>query len=402
MQNFYFLSLVMIITAVLLAFSSPAAADYTGDHPLTICDHATINGGLVFETILDGSGYTQLWAIPMEGTNTYSQDITISIPAGATVKMARLYNTYCWSKPDFGLNTGPGLPAEAELTFNGATVTCLNPLSESCTGLNPPVECRDALPNPIVYDNGVIHYWDTKGVGYETPTWWDFPSGEFAWDVSDIVKGGMVEGSGTYTATITNVDSTPTPGERFVTFGFGLLVVYEKPSSPLIDYWVAEGCDALLARTFETPENATTSATFGGVSNPIKADLTTVLTCSQGGNPTDWAASLNMIYFNGVEIGPSTAEGDMHYGVNLFDVTSLLNPDKNVVEFQDRNDCEYVHNAFLVVEYGEEPTPTPTPTPTPGPGPTGVPEFNVMGLIALIGVLSVVLAVTTIGRRRRQ
>ena len=36
--------------------------------------------------------------------------------------------------------------------------------------------------------------------------------------------------------------------------------------------------------------------------------------------------------------------------MNLFDVTSLLRSDENVVEFQDRGDCEYVHNAWLVVE----------------------------------------------------
>ena len=50
---------------------------------------------------------------------------------------------------------------------------------------------------------------------------------------------------------------------------------------------------------------------------------------------------------------------------------------------------------------GPEPTPTPMPTPTPGPGPVGVPEFNAVGLVALVGVLSVVLAVTTVGRRRQ-
>ena len=49
---------------------------------------------------------------------------------------------------------------------------------------------------------------------------------------------------------------------------------------------------------------------------------------------------------------------------------------------------------------GAEPTPTPTPTPTPGP--VGVPEFNAMGLVALVGVLSVLLAVTTVGRKRRE
>ena len=43
--------LIVFVTAVLLAFSSPAVADYSGDHPLTIYDHNTINGGLVYERI---------------------------------------------------------------------------------------------------------------------------------------------------------------------------------------------------------------------------------------------------------------------------------------------------------------------------------------------------------------
>jgi hypothetical protein len=318
------------IVAVLLAFSSPAAADYSGDHPLAIYDHDTINGGLVYETITDGSGYWQLDAI---GSDTYSQDITIDIPAGATVKLARLYNTYCWSKSDYGDANVPGDPAEADLTFNGVKVTCQNPAAP--------------IPNPINYGNGVVHYWDTKNLS-KYGGMYDYPSGEFAWDVTD-----MVTGSGTYTATITNADSSPTPSEYFCTFGFGLLVVYQKPSAPEIEYWIAEGCDILIARTFETPEDATTSATFVGsidLSNVKSADLTAVTTCSDGGlldPPT------NMMYFNGVEIGPATALGSNHYGVNHFDVTSLLSSTQNVVEFQDRDDGHYVHNAFLVVEYGE-------------------------------------------------
>jgi len=46
------------------------------------------------------------------------------------------------------------------------------------------------------------------------------------------------------------------------------------------------------------------------------------------------------------------------------------------------------------------PSPTPTPTPTPGPGPVAVPEFSPLGLLALIGLLSVVLAVTTVCWKR--
>ena len=59
----------------------------------------------------------------------------------------------------------------------------------------------------------------------------------------------------------------------------------------------------------------------------------------------------------------------------------------------------------LMAGYANYPAPgapEPTPTPTPPPPPTGVPEFNAMGLVALVGALSVVLAVTTVGSKRKR
>ena len=348
----YVLPLVVVM-AVLLAFSSPALADYSGDKPMTIYEHGTIKGGLIFVTDETGAYYTRLYSDPdpaygMPGSMT--QEIAIEIPDGATVKMARLYNTYCWSTSNDNDPYVPGLPAQAKLTFSDGIDTWTKICDHECPGLDEWAEI-ETVPNPIYCGDDCVHYWDTKGQGYEPSgaTAWDYPSGEFAWDVT-----GMVTGSGSYTATIENIEDmmgyTPSESERFVTFGFGLLIVYEHPDSPEIEYWLAEGCDILMARDFE-PENAISSTTFGGVSGAVDANLTTVLTCSQGGllDPPE-----NMIYFNGEEIGPSTAEGDMHYGVNLFDVTSLFSSDENVVEFQDSDDCEYVHNAFLVVEYEDE------------------------------------------------
>jgi hypothetical protein len=339
-----------VIIAVLLAFSSPATADYSGDHPLTTYEHAYLkDGGLIYETVTDGSGYTLLNAIE---SDTYSQPITINIPEGATVKRARLYNYYAWSKSDFGNKEMPGLPAEAVLTFNGATVTCQNPTP---------------ITNPIDYGNGVVQYWDTKGQGYSSTTY-DFPSGTFAWDVTDLVTG-----SGTYTATITNADSTPTLSEYFNTWGFGLLVVYEDAEEidNKLEYWIDEGCDYLLAREgFETPETATTCAPFDGITrwgNPEHtwdkqdSELTTVVMGPDKGDPDDWGASMNMNYFNGLtsydRIGPSTIDPSVPegyeakaIGLNYYDVTQYLIHKDNIAYFQDRNDCEVVSNAFLVAE----------------------------------------------------
>jgi len=321
---------------------------YTGNHPLTIYEHDTINGGLVYKTVTDGSKYKCLWPVPSTSEETRPvlyHDLKIDLPENATVKTARLYNTYCWSCWG-GDDYAPGPPAQARLNLTSPEGETW---SVTLTHEYTP-ETRDSCPNPIVYgDDNVVHYWDTKGPGYAPPgeTMWDFPSGEFAWNVT-----GLVTHSGTYNASIVDPrDRLQVGDERFCTFGFGLLVVYEDPSSAKIKYEIAEGCDILMARTYETPENATTSATFGGVSNAVNANLTTVVTSSDGGtfDPPE-----NMIYFNDIEIGPSTAGGIYHYGVSYFDVTSNLNTDQNVIEFQDRDDCEYVHNAFLVVELPDD------------------------------------------------
>jgi hypothetical protein len=337
----------VVVIAVLLAFSSPAAADYSGDHPLVTYDHDVIHGGIVYETVTDGSGYTTLYAL---GSATYSQDITIHIPKSATVKMARLYNYYTWSKSDGGDTYTSGDPAEADLAFNGVKVTCQNP---------------SPITNPIDYGNGVVQYWDTKGPDYECGIKYDFPSGTFAWDVT-----GLVTGSGTYTATITNADSSPTSNEYFATYGFGLLVVYETPGRIAnTEYWIDEGCDLLLNTSqYSVYEPiATTNAPFPGYieeDNMKKiyqsAELTTVVVSSDKGSAkkNEWAESYNMNYFNSLsnEIGPSTAVSDKAIGLNYYDVLKLLQPCENIAYFQDRDlgtgrgDNEAVSNAFLVIK----------------------------------------------------
>jgi len=371
------IAIALAVLMVAAALAVPAIADYSGDHPLTTYEHGMLNsGGIVYETVTDGSAYTKLPCnvYPEDPVYGLTQEITITIPEGKTVKMARLYNYVTWSTSDNDTGTSPwfniGLPAEAEMTFNGVTVTCQNPLSPECTGLFPPVACRDALPNPIDYGNGVVQYWDTKGPDYECGAKWDYPSGTFAWDVTD-----MVTGSGTFTATITNADSTPTgmrPGkpynpvnyrERFATYGFGLLVVYEN-DDPVVDldelnteYWITEGCDLLYNTSkYSVYEPiATTSVQFEKESKgPKRATLTTVLTASDKWNLADWDESKNMVYFKNKEIGPSTAYDYYSIGVNEFDVGKLKKD--NIAEFQDRDlgtgkgDNEVVSNAFLVTE----------------------------------------------------
>jgi hypothetical protein len=328
--NGYVIALLSVIMVCLLAV--PALTDYTGDHSLTVYEHNTINGGVVFDTVVDGSKYTLLYSPPQNMTKpVLSQGLTVAIPAGATVRTARLYNYYTWS--DSGNNIVPGDPAEAVLT-----------LSDGVN--NWTTEVNNSVSNP-----DVAHYVDRKGQGY-TSKKYDFPSGTLAWDVTDYVAG-----SGTFTATIENAkDQTnsttnwtlPDPGEYFCTYGFGLLVVYELNDGSKIEYWIAEGCDMLYASSYYgiTPEMATTSATFSnGVTCAASAELTTVLTASNKGTETP---PKNMVIFNDVEVGPSTATSTYAIGVNTFAVVDLLSG-QNIVEMQDRKDYETARSAFLVI-----------------------------------------------------
>ncbi len=352
---------IVVVIAVLLAFSSPAVADYSGDKPLVTYDHDVIYGGVVYETVEDNSTYTTLNATetcPECGMDSLTQTIEIiGIPAGATVKMARLYNYYTWSTSDNDMGGNPwynlGMPAEADIWFNGEKRVCQHGLGDGLTN-------RTSLANPIEYGNGVKQYWDTKGQGYSSK-YCDYPSGTFAWDVTD-----MVTGNGIYTATIENADSTPTgfrPGEvypsykreRFATYGFGLLVIYEHPDiEPKIEYWINEGRDLLWTYYGKhTPEEATTYAPFNGVVNwgmgtvYKDATLTAVLTASDKGTNVPPA---NMVTFNGDEKGPSTAKDANSIAKDLFNVSPELVHKNNFADFQDRGDYEGVCNAFLVVE----------------------------------------------------
>jgi len=325
------------IMGALMLFSFLAAADYSGDQPLTYYDRGLTSGDLVYVTVEDGSAYTTLDAGNPADTMTQSLDISSEIPDGAEIITARLYNYVSWSTPDYRDWNYPGDPAEAKLTFNGVDVTCQNP---------------DTFTNTIEYGNGVVQYWDSKGQGYNS-TMNDAPSGTIAWDVTDLVVDGV------NTAEIGNADSTPTVNETgvpesFTTYGFGLLVVYdiepENPNPGKVQYWILEGADMLKGDDYyENPKEATTSGFFTGnvarFYNVESVELTTVVvSCDKGLN----SVVFNDEYLGSLGIAPSNA--DKAIGVDTFNVTLDLLKSGNFVEIQDNDDYMVASNAFLVVD----------------------------------------------------
>jgi hypothetical protein len=328
------------ILGVLMLLCTFAVADYSADQPLTNVEHGMIYGDVVF-VYSEEDVYEKLDSID---ENTMSQDLTIdNIPEGATIVSARLYNYVTFSTAEYRDTSQPGDTAEARMTFNGAEVVCQYP-----EGLADPLD----VSNPVDYGNGVIQYWDTKGQDYSS-TSYDCPSGTFVWDVTDLI-----EGSDTYTATITNADRTPTTStskygnESFATYGFSLLVVYDiEPEGPQPVhryYSISEGADILKGDGwYETPENATTTAFFEGgvpmVKQADSAELTTVVISTD--------KVLNNVFFNDVDLGPCTQVTDKRIGVDTFDVKPYIQNHGNFAEIEDRGDYVVVSNAFLVTEY---------------------------------------------------
>lgn len=338
--------LIAAIMGALMLLCTFAVADYSGDKPLSKYDRGMTYGGLIFETVEDGTGYSDLNAINPE---TYEQDLNIDIPNDAEIISARLYNYVTWSTSGPYDKTVPGDPAEAILNFNGVEVICQNP---------------NVINNPIHYSQGAMQYWDSKGQDYTTSTGaprnkYDFPVGTFAWDVTEFVNDGD------NLATITNADSSPETGEFYKTYGFALLVVYDlpedHPDASKQHYWIMEGAD-MLSSKYKYEIEPTTSALFAGgipgFEDGMKGELQIVLNSVDQLVDDPSSPQITKIFFNGEYIGPCLTQADQSVypycpgseaiTVNNLEVT--LNKHQNIVEFQDyKNEYMVVTNAFLIV-----------------------------------------------------
>ena len=250
-------------------------------------------------------------------TNTSTRIHHIEIPAGMTVKKARLY-VYWY---DYWSNPSPGCMANLSVNFNGTTFTT-----------------PDAA------------YTDQKGFGkYNTP------KGTYAYDVTPLVTR-----SGDYTVIVENID----PNNKTTLLGEMLFVVYEDPTETTnkIQLWILEGNDLLMAADDThgsynygvSPEEATATVTFPGtidVANVSSATLISVV--AQGNEP-----GANML-FNGEVVksdawdSPTEVYPNSKINVESVDVTANLNASGNNMGFQDTGTSGMqASNAILVVTRG--------------------------------------------------
>jgi len=93
---------------------------------------------------------------------------------------------------------------------------------------------------------------DTKGFAAR----YDFFSGTDVYDLTD-----QIHENGEYSIILKN---SANDERTFCLQGTGLLIIYEYQDSPVIEYWVNEGCDMIYAEHGITPEMATTTTYFKG------------------------------------------------------------------------------------------------------------------------------------------
>ena len=300
---------------------------YMADEPLENVAHGTLHGGMLFTT---GDGtYGGLYSVG-DSMDTHYE---ITIPAGATVKLARLNVYYTWH---YKKTSCPAM--EVSITYGGNT---------------------HVLPVEKKYSD--IKCWEP----------WNFPWGNYVFNLTDHIQG-----SGTYTVTVKR-----TGGPSFCIAAPGIEVVYQDETKPLIEYWIAEGADILIGGRrgdggFLDLEECVNNATFEGDINLIKVKNATLGVVSPWAGAGWTPGMTNYLYFNGVELGRGVYHGydetysetidgitmdvgrcpegespNAQIGVNVTDVTGYLQASDNRVGQGDDGDNMMPCNAFLVVEY---------------------------------------------------
>ena len=329
------------LLTVTAAAQEPEINGYEADKPLSTFSHDTIKGGLTY-TVGDSYYSGKLWT-----GDTYTVHNPVSLPEGAVVKFARLYNYWTWSAKG-----STGRYPDMELSLDGVK-------------LEPDRE-----------------YSDRKGWGI-----YDYPTGTWSYDVTNHITK-----SGSFAAVVEN---TGPDGSFFCMNGVGLLVVYIDEQGTDIEYWVNEGCDVLNSgleddgtSTYTTADQTITEMMTPTISQgPVKK--ATLWTIVQSGN---WDANrlwVNDMNWSGICDGTPYPDLDIDMRV----ITEHLGVGKNTIRFQAVEDYAVPSGSFLVVEI-EPPVEGASTSISSGQSTEGsstskgIPGFKVMPSIALILIIS--------------
>jgi hypothetical protein len=310
---------------------------YMADEPLENYAHGKVSGGMIYTT---GDGWYHSGEGESPGTKygTYSEtNYDLEIPGDT--KLARLYFYHTWSKPEWKA---------------------------------PKVGITLKTPSDDIYAmNMEQSYLDMSTLGgYGLLAW-----GNYAYDITRYVNE-----SGTYIVNVTNLNDPDNFDDRFAHhYSFAapaILVVYENETMPEREYWVNEGADVLMARSYVELilKDCINNATFEGSIDLSRVKNATLAVVAPWG--AGWAGYWqNVLYFNCIELGRDVydlcgyggpndvsldgihinCDSGTQVGMNLTDVTSYLNASVNIAGQGDDGDNMMPVNAFLVVEYEEVP-----------------------------------------------
>jgi len=280
------------------------------EEPLNLFKHFDlVGGGIVYNV----SG-NKIYSFDPQETSTRIHQI--NLPAGATVKDARLY--VYWYDKWGNYKTYPG--------------GCLANLSVNFSG-------TELMPEAV--------YQDSKGFGnYQSP------KGSSVFNVTSLVSA-----SGSYTAIVKNIE--PAGGNSTTLLGEMLAVVYEGAAhGDMIELWMLEGMDYLMAAddTHGThdfsvsPDEATATVTIpGSIDLPVVDTANLITVVAQGMDPG------SNLLFNGNVIktdawdSPTEISGKIN--IENVSVENYLKASGNNVGFQDNGTGGMqAANAFLVVK----------------------------------------------------
>ncbi len=312
-----------------LIFAGTVSASYSGDEPLSPVFYDELNGGYVFST------GDSIYSGQMNPGDYYNASFDIAIPSDAVPVFSRLYVYWAWSN------------LEKAAIYPSITVSATPAGSHEFTLAE--------------------RYVDSKGFVSS----YDFFSGTDSYEVTGI-------GSGENSFSVT-VGNSAADNSTFVIEGLGLLVVYESPSSPLMQIWADEGCDMLYNDYGITPEMATATAVFNGTVDTGSVKSARIeLVAPSGGYTRSDIPDKNVILFNRDTDGslPGFLESLIsaifpgyngkewidcfdsdelrQVGIESRDVGPYLKGSNNIVRVRDRGDYMLFTNAILSIEKEEE------------------------------------------------
>lgn len=312
----------------LLLLITPASASYAGDKPLQTVLHDGHQGALDFS--LGDSRYSG----ELEYNESYQVNFNVEPPAGSSIKIAKAYVYWVWSK-------------------------------KGLEGIYPEFNASLENSGTFVPLQGGQMYTDTKGFVSR----YDFFSGTHAYDLS-----GEISDPGNYSISLVNAAED---GSTFCVQGIGLLLVYEGPELPVIEYWINEGCDMLYAEYGIDPEMATTTAYFEGDIDSENVADARLITVSPSGGYSSGAEARNRLFFN-EKTGSIPVIGDLiqllfgggkswkniyqtnesvQVALDERPVRAYLESAENFASIQDNGDYLLVTNEILVLEFKEPETP---------------------------------------------